>query len=1298
MSMGNEGGPHAQRSSAQSSYLPNSGFNLNNDGGGTYTHANLQPSVQDYENVFGPSARDIKEDMQRYKRHGRWHLPDALKGPNPWLADRIDGLITDAATSPFTSTILPYRYFDNVDGKLKWNVWSFDEAMASRVPYEAAARTLTQTKRSFAGYAVRHGLAITMEHNFMMTPKGRENFQNQLNQLVGSIQYTNDLDVHMALILAPSHEKHMLEKYNNYGKSALQCCREYVELFGFMQKNQNALDILIEEAKQKLKNWGGPMPNFILTNSKLTFQLTMTPERTNYISQGPDGVRRLKQGPDLQSYRGLSIIPSRSFSTETGQPPRDMLRRRIRVAEYYRIRPDANNNKHSFELYNEQLDTFFTISWRELFKYALVRVSDSDDFDDTMHPAVVPVLQSAMTNSANEMNMLNSSFLSAPHSDRADPPHTLQTFKKYMQMIQKYMELNLGIIEVHEPSAAHNLVIEAINVLRVAKHEVEYCEQRGDIVDIDLSRNVDNMYEKLSQMQKYIEENNLVTGQNDQIDRLIDAYSNMRMRIKALVRSIPVSQQVEQVIKSTVGYQAWRSLLEGVHDNYIAKKADSFTTALAGTQVILPVDKIVASFISDNAVFVPFLQNLHFTKDVQSAGKLEEFFGLESGIRSQDKLPHIPLHVHECVENGLARYPRKHEELQYVSELIHPFSHEVCSSGTSKYNEAKIALTRLFRRYAAPTSYICKTINDKNQEVLTLNPQVLDSQEIFVDSMFYQPLGAFNEPNHPLFAESMTTSSAKDLHKSWIITKEIIDLLYDNPALIKLAASIAADEFSSHTPDTSKAKFSHVLNTKIINYLSHQGHNASHGISSRLSCYSWGVADTYLSNNDYLNPSNPLYKKYHTILAKYAPEGIVTNEYLHQLSTNIFPTNDNIHHPWLQSITNLTHTMSTTPNEEDIRNVLHKRLHDDAYAPYLRRLFDSIGSNCLTKELLQSTSNSLECSKHAARKFTPALAHTDISIPVMPNLEYPTEWRKGPTKVHDYNPAFKSRSPGEKNLHEYDHDAVRPENWEFVIIRPNIEHYMLGIIMGLSGAELGNTLWGQTELSVYDDSQHGVWGMSYKYHERAIVFNEKNLIRLWDIAYDGYNGGKDDTYVNWTDEKSVSDFKEHTNDVTQDYHGASMMVMAFYRGGGISKNENFVRKYKSNWPSPIVYYNEPSMNDSENYSVITGAENQMQIQTNELRVFNRSCYPEYQYYFGKMPNFRDLNQMRKSANDSTVEDETQIDVLAFQGTIITKKDGMTISTINGSGHHGHDYIGVASVRAGKGYKMMGGISGLIRQV
>ena len=83
-------------------------------------------------------------------------------------------------------------------------------------------------------------------------------------------------------------------------------------------------------------------------------------------------------------------------------------------------------------------------------------------------------------------------------------------------------------------------------------------------------------------------------------------------------------------------------------------------------------------------------------------------------------------------------------------------------------------------------------------------------------------------------------------------------------------------------------------------------------------------------------------------------------------------------------------------------------------------------------------------------------------------------------------------------------DLETPNQWEIIIVRPNIEHNMLAAVLGRGGSdELGSTFWGQTELSCYDDSMHGIWGMSYKYHERAMVTNEKNLIRLFDIAYDG---------------------------------------------------------------------------------------------------------------------------------------------------------------------------------------------------
>lgn len=68
------------------------------------------------------------------------------------------------------------------------------------------------------------------------------------------------------------------------------------------------------------------------------------------VWQGEEGQKRLRAGPNIDSYRGIGIIPTRSFSMETGAPPRDMLRRRVRVAEYYRIAPHEDNAQRMFGL------------------------------------------------------------------------------------------------------------------------------------------------------------------------------------------------------------------------------------------------------------------------------------------------------------------------------------------------------------------------------------------------------------------------------------------------------------------------------------------------------------------------------------------------------------------------------------------------------------------------------------------------------------------------------------------------------------------------------------------------------------------------------------------------------------------------------------------------------------------------------------------------------------------------------------------------------------------------------------
>ena len=251
---------------------------------------------------------------------------------------------------------------------------------------------------------------------------------------------------------------------------------------------------------------------------------------------------------------------------------------------------------------------------------------------------------------------------------------------------------------------------------------------------------------------------------------------------------------------------------------------------------------------------------------------------------------------------------------------------------------------------------------------------------------------------------------------------------------------------------------------------------------------------------------------------------------------------------------------------------------------------------------------------------------------------------------------------------------------ELVIIRPNIEHNMLGVVLGRGGLEdLGATLWGQTELSVYDDSQHGIWGMSYKYNERAMVYNEKNLIRLWDIAYDGMNGGKDCRAVDWTDHNphnpnSLDAFRDATYDLTKPYEGPSMMCMSFHN----VHNSDV-------WPSPILFRDNGVLNRSQ--SIVLDGEHAHTVDMKNHRVFHRTDYADnYKKYMELMPDFQKIHNV-KNAGSGAQDNESVATNLAFQGSHkVYTAEGSLMYEVTGNGHHGADYVGAASIRSGKGYR------------
>lgn len=127
--------------------------------------------------------------------------------------------------------------------------------------------------------------------------------------------------------------------------------------------------------------------------------------------------------------------------------------------------------------------------------------------------------------------------------------------------------------------------------------------------------------------------------------------------------------------------------------------------------------------------------------------------------------------------------------------------------------------------------------------------------------------------------------------------------------------------------------------------------------------------------------------------------------------------------------------------------------------------------------------------------------------------------------------------------------------------------------------------------------------------------------------------------------------------------------------------------YKPYWPSPVVFHDR-NLNMDEPPKLSPDPESIYVLQDATMRIFNNEVYREqYRAYLNRMPDFSYFHQIRKPPGQASVDMETSQNALAFQGSYrIRYANGIT-EEINGSGHHGPDFAGVSTLRAGKGVRM-----------
>lgn len=1239
--------------------LPNGdpGHNL----GGTMTANSTMPTVHDYEAFFGPAARNIKFDNQRHKRHQRWHLPDVLKGPNDFLTDRVDGLITDATNSPFTRNILPYVYMANPDAKFKWNIYSFDEGLATRVPYESAARVLTQSKRSQAGYIIRQGLAIQMEHNFMMSEAGRVNFQRQLLQLVGSIQLTNDLDVHMALLRAPSYEREIREKYSSSDKTVLQLIRQYVDMYGIMQKHPNALDIIIEDTKRTLKKWGSPDPTFLMCNGALTMQLTMNVEKTQYVTQGVDGLRTLRQGPDLPSYRGLSIIHSRQFSMQNGEPPRDILRRRSRVGEHYRINGTIEElRRKKFRLYDQSKDSMFTLTLKDVLKMSNLMVQsvagphhnmqqmrnyrdhnaetwaatgELGDADELQHNSATDTFKILNRGEPLQPEVYQYPPRANFRSDVNVIYDNMEQLKSCPDFTEGYLSMqrcqNMGLLSMSKHSMSKSLDtmlasssgFETIRPTHALAKEVTSMQVNHSGLIQWTAYNFREMRSKLKVA-----------------DNLLDAAAREVVALKIKKITMQGDDKIKIHVSSIPSKEIEAAMAEGVKKPYTISEVNAAISILGSVMMncvrapnaLNPkapedIETNAESFIQfamSRALYNPRLCNALLSPlDVPTDLQVEFAKALDLDADRSD-----------IQSNGLENPLNSTVMVRYMS-LYHPDAsvkqrcNAILGNSVAKMDETVLQFMNDVMGYVETSAKEMKTLS---MEVPLLTQMLNNAVNSRVQSglshaLFTTATGCMYLDEHkrtlhstPMFSNKMDEALRQALSQNGVKLEEDV---------------ILGTEFRCYPFPVS-----HTVNMEDLNSVINHSDVNEYTLPKPL--------DALAVNKELSSFTNSNECKDKTLTHFYR------NALCRLFTSVVSYANDNKGYFAIPAAKEITGTVRTI---NSYRNVSSPLISTFGIKMPVRRA--------------GGVRNVIAIPNNADGHITEDMYIDAMLQDVVNNnvrLIYNTYFNLNlPLRVGNRNPFLDCYL-----------DAV--------IVRPNIEHNMLAIIMGRGGnPDLGATYWGQTELSCYDDSQHGLWGMSYKYHESAIVHNEKNLVRVWDVCFDGYNGGMDSTYLDYKNAEDVRKFSIDTSSIDRPYEGKSMFVMSFLT----RPDDPTLQQKKQPWPNPIVFY-DPNVDSEDVDRMCIDPDNIYNVIKPEMRVF-RNYENEYLRYLRTLPDFRQLHVMRKVAGQQSIENETNQCALSFHGQLEIVDENGYKEEIQGTGHLGPSFPGVASIREGKGYRPTG---------
>ena len=343
---------------------------------------------------FGDPAQPEKLNLYTDQHALSFYLPDAYEGTSKKIRDTINSLLTDQPDSWYTSEALPLEELTDAY-TVEWDEIRFDQRLMQRVPYEGTSRMITASKRKHGASMVRRGLAFMIESDFYRTPQGRQFFNNQIRSIQHCVQQTLNFETIYALLESGNYDFYYdLKRSLLPRRNIIAAMRKEITRFAAVQKEDRGFDKAVVDGLNNMLRYSAK-PDMLIIPPEVRLYVTMVPpERTIYNFGGPKAITTFDGGPSAMDtgsvYRDLRIRTCDPFDAGDDTEPMQLLRRRVQVGEFYRMRAPQSmlpeglpSNYADTWIYDENADRIICISFREAMKFALPTANEADDRNTT---------------------------------------------------------------------------------------------------------------------------------------------------------------------------------------------------------------------------------------------------------------------------------------------------------------------------------------------------------------------------------------------------------------------------------------------------------------------------------------------------------------------------------------------------------------------------------------------------------------------------------------------------------------------------------------------------------------------------------------------------------------------------------------------------------------------------------------------------------------------------------------------------------------------------------------------------